>query len=66
MLSQHIGESSPKEIMREVLALTKMNINNCSYADGTPITLSFTKNVGEILKHADNIETIQPHYEYYM
>lgn len=66
MLSQHTGESSPKEIMREVLALTKMNINNCSYADGTPITLSFAKNVGEILKHADDIEVIQPHYKFYM
>jgi hypothetical protein len=66
MLSQHVGESSPKEIMREVLALTKMNINNCSYADGTPITLSFAKNVGEILKHADKVEKIQPHYKFYM
>lgn len=66
MLSQHKGESSPKEIMREVLALTKMNINNCSYADGTPITLSFAKNVGEILKHAEDIEIIQPHYKFYM
>ncbi len=66
MLSQHTGESSPKEIMREVLALTKMNINNCLYADGTPITLSFAKNVGEILKHADDIEEIQPHYKFYM
>lgn len=66
MLSQHTGESSPKEIMREVLALTKMNINNCSYADGTPITLSFAKNVGEILKHADQVEKIQPHYKFYM
>lgn len=66
MLSQHVGESSPKEVMREVLALTKMNINNCSYADGTPITLSFARNVGEILKHADKIERIQPHYKFYM
>lgn len=66
MLSQHIGESSPKEIMKEVLTLTKMNINNCSYADGTPITLSFAKNVGDILKHADAIEKIQPHYKFYM
>jgi len=66
MLSQHTGESSPKEIMREVLALTKMNINNCSYADGTPITLSFARNVGEILKHADHIGKIQPHYKFYM
>lgn len=66
MLSQHTGESSSKEILREVLALTKMNINNCSYADGTPITLSFAKNVGEILKHAEDIEKIQPHYKFYM
>ena len=32
--------------LREVLELTKMNVNNCSFADGTPITLSFAEKVG--------------------
>lgn len=44
---EHHGGCSPKELLREVLALTKMNVNNCSYADGVPITLSFSHKVGE-------------------
>jgi hypothetical protein len=42
ILERH-GSSAPKDLFREVLELTKMNVNNCSSADGTPITLSFSE-----------------------
>lgn len=65
-LTELHGSSSPKEILREVLALTKMNVNNCSFADGKPITLSFSNKIGEIMKHIDQKEKVQPQYKFYM
>jgi len=63
---QHIGGSAPKELFREILALTKMNVNNCAFADGTPITLKFSKYVGEVMKHVPADGKIQSKYRFYM
>jgi len=60
------GSSAPKDLFREVLELTKMNVNNCSFADGTPITLSFSEKIGEIVKHVSEEDTIQTSYRFYM
>jgi hypothetical protein len=63
---EHHGGSSPKELLREVLALTKMNVNNCSYADGRPITLSFSQKVGEVMKHLVTGRAVEAGYKFYM
>ncbi|MGA3118479.1 MAG: hypothetical protein ABSF90_29135 [Syntrophobacteraceae bacterium] len=63
---QHIGGSSPKELCREILTLTKMYVNNCDFADGSPITISFSEKVGEIMKHVSDGEKIQSSYRFYM
>lgn len=63
---EHHGGSSKKDLLREVLELTKMNVNNCSFADGTPITLSFSEKVGEIMKHIPEHESLQTGYKFYM
>jgi hypothetical protein len=62
------GGSGEKELLREVLQLTKMNVNNCSFADGTPITLSFSQKVGEIMKHVpeDRDADLKSGYAFYM
>lgn len=65
-LAARHGGSDPKDLLREVLALTKMNVNNCSFADGTPITLSFAQMVGEIMKHVPDGGKVQPTYQFYM
>lgn len=65
-ITQHIGGSSPKDLLREVLILTKMNVNNCNFADGTPITISFSRKVGEIMKHVRQDDIVLPGYRYYM
>jgi hypothetical protein len=36
-------------VMRDVLALTKINYNACDYSSGLPVTLKFADRVGEIL-----------------
>lgn len=62
----HHGDSSKKELLREILALTKMNVNNCAFADGRPITLSFSEKIGEILKHVLPNDPVLPNYKFYM
>jgi hypothetical protein len=43
------GESSIELVMRDILALTKLNYNTCIFGDGVPITLKFADAIGEIL-----------------
>jgi hypothetical protein len=65
-ITDHHGESAPKELLCEVLALTKMNVNNCTFADGVPITLSFSQKIGDIMKHIPADGKVQPTYKFYM
>jgi hypothetical protein len=65
-ITEHHGGSAPKDLLKEVLALTKMNVNNCAFADGTPITLSFSQKIGEIMKHIPDDGKVQPQYKFYM
>jgi hypothetical protein len=43
------GEADIKQVLGDVLALTKLNYNSCRFADGIPVTLRFADAVGEIL-----------------
>jgi len=36
-------------VLKDILALTKLNYNTCIFGDGMPITLKFADAVGEIL-----------------
>lgn len=65
-ITDHHGGSDPKDLFRDMLSLTKMNVNNCSFADSSPIVLSFSRKIGEIMKHIPEGETIRPQYKYYM
>jgi len=43
------GEANLKQVMEDIIGLTKINFNACVYADGEPVTLRFADQVGEIL-----------------
>lgn len=43
------GSVSIETVLKDVLALTKLNYNTCRYGDGKPITLKFADAVGEVL-----------------
>lgn len=43
------GKADMEVVMRDVMALTKLNYNACIYADGVPVTLRFADAIGEIL-----------------
>ncbi len=64
---ENIGETPILDICKEILALTKMNFNNCSYCDGLPITIQFSKKVGEIIQYfPKDIENPPNKYFFYM
>jgi len=60
------SDSHLDKICKEILALTKMNFNNCSYFDSLPITVRFSKKVGEILQYLSEDAKPQNKYYYYM
>jgi hypothetical protein len=49
LVEMNRGDGDLMTIMRDVLALTKINYNACDYASGLPVTLKFADRVGEIL-----------------
>lgn len=53
------GEEDIKVVLRDIMALTKLNYNSCIYGDGLPVTLRFADCVGEILT-AGPIRDIPP------
>jgi hypothetical protein len=60
------GDSTLRKICTEILALTKMNFNNCNYYDSLPITIRFAKRVGEIVQYFP-LDSIPPNkYFFYM
>ena len=61
------GEAEIEQVLRDVLALTKLNYNACIYADGEPVTLRFADAVGEILTAAPRLEELPPlPFRYYI
>jgi hypothetical protein len=65
-LVDHYGGTAPRDLFRELLALTKMNVNNCTFADGAPITLLFAQRIGDIMKHVPEHGVVRPQYKFYM
>ncbi len=43
------GEAPIETVLKDVLALTKVNYNACKFSDGIPVTLRFADQIGEIL-----------------
>ncbi len=63
---EHIGDSSWLVILKEILALTKMNWNTAYFAQRQPITIAFAQQVGQILAELPEQLPLRPEYRYYM
>jgi len=48
-LLEHHGDTSPDQLLTEIMALTKMNWNSADFACEEPMTLAFARKVGDIL-----------------
>jgi len=65
-ITDHVGDTAPTQLLREILVLTKMNLNSANMAGLMPITLRFSRLVGDILREVPDSQTPQPKYKYYM
>jgi hypothetical protein len=63
---EHIGDSPWDVVLKEVLALTKMNWNTADFACWDPITTAFSRRVGQILAEVPVGMKIRPEYRFYM
>lgn len=60
------GEADIQQVLKDILALTKLNYNACIYADGIPVTLRFADKIGEILTASIDIKAPPLAFKYYI
>lgn len=65
-LRLHDTESSPEDLARELLALTKMKWNATQLDGRDPITLRTADKVGDILRHLGPTDLPAARYAFYM
>jgi hypothetical protein len=63
---EHYGDSPWDLMLREVLALTKMNWNTADFSCSMPITLAFSQRVGQILAEMPSSIQLQNNYRFFM
>jgi hypothetical protein len=66
-IADHIGYDTPRDqLLKEILVLTKMNTNSARLGGLLPITLKFTRLVGEILREIPPDREPLTNFKYYM
>jgi hypothetical protein len=65
-IADHVGDTAKSELFREVLTLTKMNWNSANMEGLMPISLRFSRLVGDILREVPDDREPQPKYKFYM
>lgn len=59
-------QATPKQLAREILALTRMNWNMTQFDGALPITVEAARNVGAVLKYLGDKDEAAAHYRHYM
>jgi len=67
-ITDHVGDTPLRELADELMVLTKMNWNSANFSGLMPITLRFSRLVGDILKEypESDEDGPLPQYKYYM
>jgi hypothetical protein len=66
LVADHVGYDTPREtLLREVLILTKMNSNSANFAGLMPITLRFSRLVGDIMREIPADREPLPNFKFY-
>jgi hypothetical protein len=65
-IADHVGDTAKADLLREVMVLTKMNWNSANMAGLEPITLRFSRLVGDVLREVPADREPQPKYKFYM
>ena len=63
---EHHGDSPWDLVLRDILALTKLNWNSADFACSEPISIAFARRVGAILAELPAHMPMRPEYRYYM
>lgn len=67
-VADHFGDSSIEMLLGEILTLTKMNWNSAAFAGLMPITLRFSRLVGDIMRELPMTQNQEPlpQFRYYI
>jgi hypothetical protein len=60
------GSAKLDTVMKDILALTKLNYNACVYGDGLPVTLRFSDLIGNILTATPDWQSEMRQFKYYI
>ena len=60
------GEADIRQVLTDLMGLTKLNFNNASFADGLPVTLRFADLTGEILTAGPTDATAPLPFRFYI
>jgi hypothetical protein len=66
-IADHVDQDTPRDtLLREILILTKMNSNSSRLGGLLPITLRFSKLVGDIMREIPEGREPLPNFKFYM
>lgn len=66
-ITDHIGGDTPREaLLREILILTKLNWNSANLGGLMPITLRFSRLVGDVLRELPATDAPMPQFKFYV
>ena len=60
------GQGDIEQVLKDIMALTKLNYNACIFADGLPVTLRFADKIGEILTASMDVKAPPLAFKYYI
>ena len=63
---EHHGDSPWNVVLEEIMALTKMNWNTAAFACSEPITVAFSRKIGQVLAELGPRKPMRPEYRFYM
>jgi len=65
VISDHHGDTSLEDVVTEILILTKMNWNSAGFAGALPITVRFSRRVGDIMREIPPDREPMPQFKFY-
>ena len=60
------GDVDIEIVLKDIMALTKVNYNTCLYGDGKPVTLRFSDTIGSILTATGNWKEERRQFRFYI
>lgn len=60
------GEADIETVVRDIFGLTKLNYNNCKLGDSVPVTIKYSRAVGEILASNPKVTKASPKFKMYI